>query len=231
MIDLVFLHGFYSSPKSGKIQFLTKEIRDSDIGDHVGKIIAIDLYPNPIDFENMTVSSLLIRIDNHIKTLSNPIVLIGSSHGGLLARSYVDQHPNKIKGLILFAPALNFYDTAKSTHFDKWEKWKEQGFITVFHGAYQKEVNWTWEYIDDLKHFSNNQSILLTPTLLIHGQKDTIIPVEKSVEFVDKQLAQGTQMEAHYLPQGNHPLNNVFDQLKNLVINWLRTKMVTQLGD
>ena len=74
-------------------------------------------------------------------------------------------------------------------------------------------------------------SKLLIPTLLIHGQKDDIIPVEKSVDFVDKQLLQGGQIDAHYLPEGNHPLNNVFDKLRTLVIGWLRDKVIPRLGD
>ncbi len=226
MIDLVFIHGFYSSPQSSKIQFLKKEIRDSEIGNNIGEIVAIDLYPNPADFENMTVSSLLLEIDNQISTLSNPIVLIGSSHGGLLARSYVDQYPNKINALILFAPALNFYDTTKVTHTYEWDNWQNQGHITVFHGAYQQEVKWKWKYISDLKQFSNNNTKLLLPTLLIHGEEDSVIPIEDSINFVKIQRSLGSHIETHYLPEGNHPLNNVFDQLRALVIDWLREKVV-----
>ena len=226
VIDLVFLHGFYSSPRSSKIQFLKKEIMNSEIGDHIGEMIAINLYPNPADFDTMTVSSLLLKMDQQISSLSNPIVLIGSSHGGLLARSYVDQYPNKVKAIILLAPAINFLDEAKLTHLDEWDLWSKQGHISVFHGAFQQEVKWTWKYITDLKQFSGNHSKLPVPALLIHGKKDSVIPFEKSVEFVNKQLTQGVEVDAHYLTEGNHPLNNVLDQLRALVINWLREKVI-----
>jgi len=231
VIDLVFLHGFYSSPLSSKIQFLKKEIIESDIGSQIGKIIAVDLYPNPSDFEKMTVSSLLLRIDKQIKPLSNPIVLIGSSHGGLLARNYVDQYPKRVKGAVLFAPALKFYDTLKITHSDEWNEWRDHGHITVFHGAYQKDVKWSWEYIKDLIQYSNKQSRLQIPILLIHGKKDSVIPFNHSIEFADAQRSQGGQIETHYLPEGNHPLNNVFGDLRTLVINWLREKVIPQLSD
>jgi dipeptidyl aminopeptidase/acylaminoacyl peptidase len=116
-------------------------------------------------------------------------------------------------------------------HFDEWDKWKRQGYIAVFHGAFQKEVKWSWEYIIDLMGYSNNQDKLLVPALLIHGEKDGVIPVEKSIEFVNNQIKHECQIDAHYLSEGNHPLNNVFDQLRKLVIGWLRDILIPQIED
>lgn len=85
-----FLHGLESSGKGTKGSFFAKN------------------FPQVLcpDFEG----SLQDRLQQFTELCKNqqPMILIGSSFGGLMATCYATSHPEKITRLILLAPALNF---------------------------------------------------------------------------------------------------------------------------
>lgn len=55
-----------------------------------------------------TLEERLHALETICRGLKNPLVLIGSSFGGLMATRFALSHPQRVQHLILLAPALNF---------------------------------------------------------------------------------------------------------------------------
>jgi pimeloyl-ACP methyl ester carboxylesterase len=106
----VFIHGQESSSKGTKALFFKEHFPEMLIPDFTGD-----------------VSSRMSRLD---KVLSGKtgIIMIGSSLGGLMAALYAFQNKDRLKKLILLAPALNLPE------FDPYLKKTLSLPVYVFHG-------------------------------------------------------------------------------------------------
>lgn len=170
---VLYLHGFASSPQSRKAQFFASQLNA------LGFPIEIpDLAQG--DFEHLTISrqlALIDRIANH-----QPVGLIGSSLGGYLAAIYAARHP-EVNRLILMAPAFGFHQLwAAELGPERLQLWKEHGTMPVFHYAEQRDVPLAYEFIQDavgFDPFPNFQQ----PAIIFHGNCDTVVPVENSIQF------------------------------------------------
>src|SRR5262245_23744021 len=94
----IYLHGFASSPQSGKATYFRRRFDE--------RALTLDV---PLldegNFEQMTMSSQVAVLDRAVA--GEPTVLIGSSLGGYLAAWYASRHPEVTK-LVLMAPAFQF---------------------------------------------------------------------------------------------------------------------------
>ena len=86
----IFIHGLISSGQGFKGRFLRQRFPD---------ILTPD-FPGDLDERMAKLEAILAAGDDHI--------LIGSSFGGLMAALYACAHPDKVKKIILLAPALPF---------------------------------------------------------------------------------------------------------------------------
>ena len=88
----VFIHGLESSSIGTKGVFFKDKYPDMIVEDFVGT------------FKN--------RMEKLNKILSDktPLILVGSSYGGLMATVYAFDNEKSVKKLILLAPALNIYE-------------------------------------------------------------------------------------------------------------------------
>jgi len=84
----VFIHGLESSGQGAKGQFFREHYPDMLIEDYEG----------PFDARMAKLNRLLDGKDD--------LILVGSSYGGLMAAVYTGQNPQRVKKLILLAPAL-----------------------------------------------------------------------------------------------------------------------------
>lgn len=120
------------------------------------------------------------------RTATTHISLLGASFGGGLVAYYAAKRPEDLERLVLLNPQLNY----KARYVDQKPHWSgdylddeaarrlnEDGYIahspTVKHGrAMLNEVFWInpWQVIEDIA----------IPTLIVHGTKDTFVPVESS---------------------------------------------------
>jgi len=84
-----FIHGLESSSQGTKGVFFRERYPDMIIGDFVG-----------------TFDQRMKKLDKLLSDKAN-LILVGSSYGGLMATVYACNYEEKIKKLILLAPALD----------------------------------------------------------------------------------------------------------------------------
>ncbi|WP_328917074.1 MULTISPECIES: alpha/beta hydrolase [unclassified Streptomyces] len=141
--------------------------------------------------EDLTLSSILndIRVVlAHVReaTRAEDVTLLGASFGGGITAYYAAQRPNDVSRLVLFNPQLDY----KKRTIDSRAYWENdylqeeaahqlasEGFIqftpTLKHGRpIFNEVFWLRpdEALGDVR----------APTLIVHGTKDTFVPIESS---------------------------------------------------
>ncbi|MEQ8213078.1 MAG: alpha/beta hydrolase, partial [Smithellaceae bacterium] len=85
---LVFIHGLESTSQGTKGQFFRKNFPQMIVEDYFG------------DF-NERMQKLAGLIDG-----KDNLILVGSSYGGLMAAQYALQNENRVRKMILLAPAL-----------------------------------------------------------------------------------------------------------------------------
>ncbi|MHA1450470.1 MAG: YqiA/YcfP family alpha/beta fold hydrolase [Candidatus Hodarchaeales archaeon] len=224
MTTIIYLHGLLSSSKSTKGNFLKTALGQNCT------VITPDLYPERELFEKMTVSSLLTNVDEWVRDAGDPLILTGSSFGGLIATRYIQtrkKYSGKVRGLVLIAPALNFNIVLENRHIpsNEWINWQQRGFTHVDHPAWIGKTKWSWEFIEDLQeyHYPMNEPLNI-PVLLIHGEKDNVIPVSNSRSFVGIQDEQGSHWDTHYLEKADHQMLGHLPKVAALIMVWLVKK-------
>ena len=90
MKHLIFLHGLKGSSKGTKAIFLKKHFPAC-------------LTPN-------FTEDMHQRMDQLKSMVNSPVWLVGSSMGGLQALFFANYYPNLVRGLVLVAPAVGFFE-------------------------------------------------------------------------------------------------------------------------
>ncbi|MFX0060983.1 MAG: YqiA/YcfP family alpha/beta fold hydrolase [Candidatus Hermodarchaeota archaeon] len=180
---IVYFYGFISSPLSTKAQYFKKQFKNQDIDLEI-----LDLIPNAESFTNMRPSRLIKKIHTFVMMRDyEDITLMGSSFGGFLAAWYAARHHERIKNLILMAPALKFSaERAVKILGTTLTEWKERGSVSIPHVRFSKEVPLSYSFVEDLiNHPPPDFSVLAAPipTLIFHGKNDDVIPVKWSEDY------------------------------------------------
>lgn len=100
-MQIVFLHGLESGPHGGKSQSLTERFGAIESPDCEGVL---------------DVEARLQRVRDLLDTLGGPVVLVGSSFGGLVGYYLAHERPTQVVGLVLLAPALHCVPTSELRH-------------------------------------------------------------------------------------------------------------------
>jgi alpha-beta hydrolase superfamily lysophospholipase len=129
--QLVFIHGLESTAQGTKGQFFREFFPQMLIEDYTG------------DFATRMrkLHSLLAGIAD--------LILVGSSYGGLMAAQYAIENENKVRKMILLAPALNL------TEFNPPENTKLHMPVIIYHGTNDDVVDPDAVKTIALKYFSN----------------------------------------------------------------------------
>jgi len=91
-ITRVFIHGLDSSSQGTKGSYFRKSYPEMIVGDYSGTL-------------NERMNKLSEDIEN-----KNNIIMVGSSFGGLMAAIFACEHENRVRRLVLLAPALAYTD-------------------------------------------------------------------------------------------------------------------------
>ncbi len=180
--NIVYLHGLASSPASKKANIFKAPLVAR--GAHY---VVPDL--NVPSFEKLTLTAMLEKVAETVRALPDgPIILIGSSLGGLAALHFADRYQNeaakRVDKLILLAPALDFVGNRlkDDTMLDQW---RQQGFWLFYNYAQGKPLPVHFGLVEDIAQYDSYTVALAKPILIYHGRNDASVPYEYSVRFAE----------------------------------------------
>ncbi len=176
MVFYVYLHGFASNPYSAKAQRLRDRFRS------VGRSLATpDL--NQDDFAHLSLSRQIQQVEALFPPPPSPVVVIGSSFGGLTAARLGDRHP-QIDRIVLLAPAFGFLDHwLARLGSEQVQQWQQTGFVSVYHYGEQQKLPLHYGFIADAAQYADHQLQRPVPTLILHGTQDDVIPIQASQDY------------------------------------------------
>lgn len=170
-----YLHGFASSPRSAKGMYLRDRFAQLGID-----LITPDL--NQGDFFHLTLTRQVQQVQTALP--AGPVILIGSSLGGLTA-TWVAQQQLQVQQLVLLAPAFQFLDhwlqILGEVHL---QRWQTQGSLKFYHHGQQRSLSLSYQFVQDAEEYLDDQLQRPIPTLILHGLQDGVIPITASRDFV-----------------------------------------------
>jgi pimeloyl-ACP methyl ester carboxylesterase len=161
---VLYLHGFASSNRSGKATYLGQCLRAKG-----ERFAAPDL--NLPDFSTLTISRMLDQTRALIEAEADPVTLIGSSLGAFVAVNAAAAWPERVRALVLLAPALDLRDLGGA----QLQAWRESGQMTVFHFAYGRLMPVGYALYEDAQRYDTFHADVRVPTLILQGRHDTVV--------------------------------------------------------
>ncbi len=142
--QLVFIHGLESTAQGTKGQFFRQYFPQMIIEDYTG------------DFDTR-----MIKLNGLLAGIAD-LILVGSSYGGLMATHYAMENEDRVKKLILLAPALNLPEFDHSGHT------KLQLPVIIYHGTSDDVVDPYNVKTIARKYFSNLEHNLVDDDHTLH---------------------------------------------------------------
>ena len=166
---MIYLHGFASSSHSGKATYLGQRLRAQGV-----EFQAPDL--NLPDFSTLTVTRMLEQTRALIETGKAPVTLVGSSLGGFVAVTAAATWPDRVKNVVLMAPALDFGGQGlRGPGGVDIGTWKRAGHLDVFHFGYGRIMPIHYELYEDARRYDAMGANVTMPILVFQGRRDTAV--------------------------------------------------------
>lgn len=166
---MIYLHGFASSSHSGKATYLGQRLRAQGVD-----FQAPDL--NLPDFSTLTVTRMLEQTRALIETGKAPVTLVGSSLGGFVAVTAAATWPDRVKNVVLMAPALDFGGQGlRGPGGVDIGAWKRAGHLDVFHFGYGRIMPIHYELYEDARRYDAMGANVTMPILVFQGRRDTAV--------------------------------------------------------
>jgi pimeloyl-ACP methyl ester carboxylesterase len=195
---IVYLHGFASSPQSGKAQFFAGKFRELGVPFTAPQL-------DEGNFEGLTISGQLRVVEKAVG--GEPVVLMGSSLGGYIAALYAARSV-QVDKLVLLAPAFHFPTRWRARYSaEDLELWRKRGTIPFFHYGFKEERGLGFQIVEDAPKYEDEPAFR-QPALVLHGLRDEVVPAELSKGFAEGH----TNVTLRLLDSG-HELTDVLDQL------------------
>lgn len=214
-MNFLYLHGFASSPQSRKARFFKDKIEQN--GWHC---LVPDL--NVPSFAALSLSAQIdlgLELINDLnETNDSPLVIVGSSMGGLLA-ALLEQElrqqraATKIQAIVLLAPGFGITKRWPQIIGEQgMQSWRETGFRPFFHYAANQELPLHFAFARELEQYKTDNFEINIPTIVFHGIDDQTVPIEHA-----RQFAQLNPAAALVELDDGHELANSLDLI------WLQT--------
>ena len=196
----IYLHGFASSPQSRKAAYLKNQFATVGINLEIPDL-------NQPDFSKLTLTRQIAQTAALFNKSELPITLIGSSFGGLTAAWLAEKYP-LVQKLVLLAPAFGFPGSwFKRFGIAELEEWQRLGYKDIYHYGADRLLPLHYEFLEDGNQYDLDLSPLKRslPTLIIHGQNDTVVPIQVSQHYVKQHSATAKLIAL----DSDHGLNDV----------------------
>jgi pimeloyl-ACP methyl ester carboxylesterase len=173
-----YLHGFASGPRSYK---------GTQVGaDFAARGVTLDqLDLNVPSFGLQTYSNALTAVDLWwgAQPPDARAVLVGSSLGGYLAARWANLHPERVERLVLLCPGFHLVDRwPKLLGEVAFRAWERDGAFPL-RDVDKKLVPVHWGFVQDARLHPPAPEVAC-PTLVIHGARDEVVPLQSSLDWV-----------------------------------------------
>ena len=198
-MQVLYLHGFASSPESSKAAFFSRKFAERGIS-----TIVPDL--NAPDFSTLTVTRMLQQVRDVLAARGEPFVVIGSSLGGFVAVQAALEHPSWIARVVLLAPALDFDGNRLSELGDRGlAAWKSSNRLMVFHYGSGRMMPVHYDLYADALRYNALEAKLSQPIQVFQGRFDTSV----NPETVERWATARANVELHMLDDDHQLLKSL----------------------
>ena len=177
-MTILYLHGFGSGPDSSKGLAFERHFRA--LGETIHR-----LNLRVPSFEHMRLGAMVELAQSEIRA-HKPVILIGSSLGGLTASRAQEKEPG-VKAMVLLAPAFRFAERWGAKLGDqKIAEWRSTGWLSVTDYANKVESRVDSGFLDEAVELDSQGGgwpVPQVPTLVIHGKNDDVVDIGLSREW------------------------------------------------
>ncbi len=175
MPNIVYLHGFASSPLSAKARFFERRFAAIGAAVHRPRL-------DEGDFGSLTIGSQLRVVADAADALE-PVLLMGSSMGGYLAALHAAREPERCPPLVLMAPAFDFARRwSQRLTPAEMENWKKSDSLEVYHYNTQRREKVGYRLYAEALTYDAFPAVS-QKTLVFHGRRDRDVDPQLSIEF------------------------------------------------
>ncbi len=175
-MNYLYLHGFASGPQSVKAVDLQNRFAERGINLEVPDL-------NQPDFFNLTLTRQIRQCEAILAADKRDWTILGSSLGGLTA-AWLAQRNVNVHRLVLLAPAFEFLAYwQQQLGAAQLEQWRKDGSIEVYHYVEVRSLPLGYSFWADASQYSEAELKQPTPTLILHGLFDEVIPIEASRRY------------------------------------------------
>ncbi len=211
MANVLYLHGFASSPRSRKALWF--ETRFQEFGVKIG---VPDLEAG--NFRGLTISGMLDRVK--AASGGERVTLMGSSLGGYVAALYAVIWPEEVERLILMAPAFDFARMwLRRIGPEAEEDWRREGTMRMMHYGMGREAEIGWTLMENGLQFPAEPQPV-HEALVFHGLSDDVVPVDAA-----RRWCAGHDGRRLVVYEDGHELGEVLEPM------WDETRAFLGLGD
>lgn len=209
-MNYIYLHGFCSGENSYKGSFF----RERFAAEKGLQLHTPDLNGN--DFEHLTMTGQLAIVRKLIDSLDGDIVMMGSSMGGYLSTLLAEDIP-RIKKMVIIAPAFQFAARYLKRMDERiLESWRDEGYIEVYHHAYQENRRLHYGILEDARQYDQRILQREMPALIFHGIDDESVSYQLSIDYLD----QNPEAQVMLL-KSDHAMVDQSNNMWQHIQNWL----------
>jgi alpha-beta hydrolase superfamily lysophospholipase len=219
---IVYVHGLGGHRGGEKSEALGLTCRNAGV-----HFIAFDFRghgDSSSHIRNLTASRLLEDLDAIRSFLAERGIqrfgMVGSSMGGFATAWFALQHPECVAGCVLLAPAFRFVQRRwEALTPEQREEWR-------IHGTWPLRNDWLdtelgYALVEEHERYTVNEltSRWATPTIIMHGLQDDIVPAADSLNFVN--AATYPHIELRLWKAGDHRLTAFKDEIAETSVTFL----------
>ena len=224
---VVLCHGFLSNKQSNTNRRLTELLIPQGISTFCFDWFGMG--ESEGSFADITVGRCCDQLERAFSFISSQgykqIGLVGSSFGGLISLLVAGQYP-QLFALGLKCPVPDFPKLLRMEFGEaSMHHWKETGEIPNVAGG-DKPIALRYDFYEDCLNYNAYQAAetIKSPTLIVHGDHDELIPLDQIQELVGSLTA---QKQLHVLEGANHAFGRPedFRKMTILLADWVTARL------
>lgn len=171
-MKILYGHGFASGPGSTKGLAFERHFAARGI-----EIERLNL--RVPSFEHLRLSSMIATVQ---AAIDDAAIVIGSSLGGLTA-ARVAERDDRVRALILLAPAFGIAERWREMLGAELEAWRTTGWREVVDYTTGGTARVDYGFFEDAAETDVGDPDVRVPTLILHGTGDETVPIDRSRAF------------------------------------------------